>query len=83
MNKLDEQQLLDLKKQIEQAKTQVAELQGSRKHLMKELKDDWGCTTIEEAEKKLKKLQKELEQLQNKIKEQTEELIEKYNLEVG
>ena len=46
---MTEQQLLDLKERVEDAKTQVAELNGQQTALMNQLKNDWGCKTIEEA----------------------------------
>lgn len=78
---MTENELLDLKKQIEEAKTQVAELEGTRKHLMKELKDDWGCGSVEEAEKKLNTMESDLDKLRDKINKGIEELTEKYDLE--
>lgn len=78
---MTEQELLNLKQEIEEAKTKVAELQGSKKHLMKELENDWKCTTVKQAEKKLETMKAELEKLKQKIQESTEELMEKYDLE--
>ena len=78
---MTEKELLNLKKQIEEAKTKVAELEGTRKHLMKELKDDWSCNSVEEAEKKLNKMESDLDKLRTQIDKGIEELTEKYNLE--
>jgi len=75
----DEQELLNLKAEIEESKTKVSELTGQKNALMKQLRDDWGCKTIEEAEAKLKKMKRELDQLDTQINEQTKELEEKYN----
>lgn len=75
---LTEEQLLDLKGEIDTAKTKVAELTGTRKTLMAQLKETWGCKTVEEADKKLKTLGEEINQLEASIKEQTEDLEKKW-----
>ena len=77
---MDERELLDLKKKVDQAKTTVSELTGQQKSLMRQLKDDWKCNTVPEAEKKLKGIKTEIENLENDIAESTKELEEKYNL---
>ena len=78
---LDERDLLDLKKKVDEAKSTVSELTGQKTALMKQLKDDWSCATIEQAEKKLKTMKKEIENLEQSIKEGVTELEEKYNIE--
>jgi chromosome segregation ATPase len=75
---MTEQQLLTLKKEIDEAKTEVAELQGQYKALMKQLKDDWGCDSIEAAEKLLNKKDSELSKLATQIESGLKELEEKY-----
>lgn len=55
--------------------------EGTRKHLMKELKDDWECGSVEEAEKKLNTMESDLDKLREKIDKGIEELTEKYDLE--
>ena len=82
MTQLTEQQLLNLKEEIEEAKKKVAELRGEKKHLMKELKEDWDCENIDQGEKKLDQMSKQLTKLKQDIGKGTEELIEKYDLEV-
>jgi predicted nucleic acid-binding Zn-ribbon protein len=71
---LDEQQLLDLKDKIEAAKTNVSSLNGQKQAMMKQLKDDWGCDTIEQAEEKLKQMDKNIGLLDKKIDSATKEL---------
>jgi predicted nuclease with TOPRIM domain len=75
-----EQQLLDLKKNVDEAKTSVAELTGQQKSLMKQLKDDWQCSTIEAAQMKLKSMDNDIANLDAKIAKGTKELEEKYNV---
>jgi len=72
--KLDEQQLLDLKDKIEAAKTNVSSLSGQKQAMMKQLKDDWDCNTVEEAEKKLKLMDENISKLDKKIDTATKEL---------
>ena len=74
-----EQQLLDLKKQIDQAKSEVSELNGREKRLMEQLQKDWGCKTVKEAEKKIKDMETDLASINEQIHKGVEELEEKYD----
>lgn len=64
---LSKDQLLDLKEKIDNTKTTISEYTGQLQGMMKSLKDDWGCTTVEEAKKKLTHLEKNVEVLQKKL----------------
>lgn len=75
---MTEKELLDLKERVDDAKTKVSELKGQQTALMNQLKTDWKCNSIEEAEKKLKTMEKEIATIEDKIKEGVEELEEKY-----
>ncbi len=75
---MKESELLRLKQQIDDAKSQTAELKGHQSALMKQLKDDWKCNSVEEAEKLVKKMDREISDLNAKIEEGTKELEEKY-----
>ena len=81
MKKLDEQDLLDLKKDIDEAKTKQSELVGQKNALMTQLKNDWGCKTVEEAQEKLKTMGEEIEDIEDKIEKGVTDLQEKYNVE--
>lgn len=50
-----------LKKKIEDAKTRKAKAEGALEQAMTRLKDEFGCSTIDEAEEKLKQLQTEID----------------------
>ena len=78
---LTEKQLLDLKEEIGEAKNKVAELKGQQNALMKQLKEEWGCTTLEQAEKKIAQIEEEVAILQRQIEKGIEELQEKYGIE--
>ena len=74
------EKLLDLKKDIDNAKTEIAKLEGKKEVIMKDLKDQWKCTTIAQAEKSLKAFTKEADNLNNQIEKSITELEEKYEL---
>ena len=76
---MKEQDLFKLKQEIEEAKTSVSELKGQQNALLKQLKEEWGCSTVEEAEKKIQIMKKDIEKLENSIAVGLEELEEKYH----
>jgi hypothetical protein len=77
--KLDEDALLNLKAEIEAAKTTVSELTGQKNALMTQLKETYGCKTIDEAEKKLEKMDKNIKSIEKQIEEGTKALELKLN----
>jgi predicted nucleic acid-binding Zn-ribbon protein len=77
---MNKNELLNLKNEIETAKTTVSSLNGKLEYLMASLKDQHGCKTIKEAEKKIKVLEEKSETLQERIETATTELEEKYEL---
>ena len=77
---MNKAQLLALKDEIDAAKTKVSELKGTEKYLMKQLKDQHGCDSVEAAEKKLATLDKQIEKVQKQIEKGTQELEAKYEL---
>jgi len=76
---MTEQDLLRLKQKIDDAKRQTSELKGHKTALMNQLKTDWKCATVEEAEKLMAKMDKEITALNNSIEQGLKELEEKYN----
>ncbi len=77
---MDESRLLALKRKVEDAKAQVAELRGKKSYLEQELKETWQCSTTTEAERLLTKLEEEAKALSGKIERGTKELQERYEL---
>lgn len=77
---MKEQDLLNLKKKVEESKQKVSELRGHQNALMKQLKDDWKCKSVENAEKKLKSMKTEIERLDESIEEGIKEIEEKYDV---
>ena len=77
---MDEKQLLELKQEIDEAKSKISELTGTKNQLMKDLEERWDCKTLKEAEKSHKKLADEIRTLSDKIDKGVKELNEKYEL---
>lgn len=77
---MEERELLSLKKKIDQAKTQVAELTGQKNYLMEDLKTTWKCRSISQAEELLLKLEKELECSREELAAAIQAIEEKYNV---
>jgi predicted nuclease with TOPRIM domain len=76
---MDVQDLMELKDQIEEAKAKTSELKGHQTALMKQLKDDWKCNSVEEAEVLVKKMDKQITDLDKQIAKGLQELEENYN----
>lgn len=72
-----ETDLLKLKAEIDSARIKVSELTGQKNALVKQL-EEWGCNTIEEAEKKLKDMESEISNFDVKIASGIQELEVKY-----
>ena len=78
---MEKTQLLELKEQIDTAKQQVSQLEGRKEYLMQQLKEQWKCSTIPAAEKKVKELEKEISDLDEQIQDGVKELEEKYDFD--
>ena len=78
---MDEQRLLELKQEIDEAKTKVSELTGQKNALMKQLKEEYGCKTIQDADNKVDDLEKQIDDLNSQIEQGIEELETKYDFE--
>jgi predicted transcriptional regulator len=76
-------ELLDIKDQIEKADKRKSELQGQIKELLSRLKKDHGCSSGKEGDKKLEKMQLDLEKMQDKLDKGTADLQEKMDVEVS
>ncbi len=77
---MTEQELFKLKEKVDTAKTTVSELRGQYNAMMKQLKDDWKITSLENAETELEKMSKEIERINQKISKHTEELESKFKI---
>jgi len=77
---MTKQELLDLKDDVAEAKSKVSELTGQKTALMSQLKTDWDCKTIKEAEDKLQEMEDSISKLEKKIETGVSELENKYEL---
>jgi predicted nuclease with TOPRIM domain len=77
---MNEKQLLDLKEDVGDAKQKVAELTGQQTALMSQLKTEYSCKTISEAEIKLKEMNDSISVIDKKIEKGCLELQEKYEV---
>jgi hypothetical protein len=64
---MKEQELLQLKERITNAKAKVNELKGRHNYLMQELAQQWGCKTVAEAEAKVNNMNAEIVKLDAQI----------------
>lgn len=77
-----EQKLLKIKEEIDSAKVELSKAEGKKDVLLSQLKSQFGCSSIEEAEKKVKTLEKSIAKLLASIEEGLLEIEEKYDLEI-
>lgn len=77
---ITERQLLKIKEDIEQAKEAVSGIKGQMTAVLKQLKEEWDCNSLEEAKEKKNDLEVELNDIDKKINSLTKELQEKYDL---
>jgi len=73
-------ELLELKEQIAKAKNTVAELKGQQNAMMKQLREEWKCDTVEDAENLIRKMDGEIDALNKNIEEGMKELESKYQI---
>lgn len=61
------EELIELQEEIERRKTQKAQLEGERNAILKQLKEDWDCKTVKQAEQKISELEEERNSLDLEI----------------
>jgi hypothetical protein len=76
---INEEKLLNLKKKLEEAKTERSKLEGKLSLLYAQLQT-LGCKSIEDGEKAIAVLKKESEKLETEIQNKIKEFEEKYKL---
>ena len=74
---LTKQELLDLKQEIDETKPKVSEIIGQQKTLFRQLKEQWNCTTLDIAKKKIETWETEVVNIDSKIKTKSKELEDK------
>lgn len=77
---MNETQLFKLKKEVEEAKQEVSELKGHLTAQMKQLKEEWKCSSVEDGESKIVSMKKEISKIDSQIEEGSIKLEEMYNV---
>lgn len=70
--------LLTLKKKIKDKQDEKSRLQGRLDQLMSQLKEEFGCSSVEEGKAKLGELEAEVKNLQSQVTASTAEIERKY-----
>lgn len=68
------QELLRMKSRLEKDKNTRLELQGELKSVMKQLQEDFGVSSLEEAEEMQSTMQEEIITIEKQIQEQLQEI---------
>jgi hypothetical protein len=76
---MTKEQLLDLKEKIDTVKTTISEYTGQLNGMMKQLKTEFDCDTVPEAETKLAGIEKNIGILEKKINKGILELESQLN----
>jgi len=76
---MDKKKLFDLKDQVGKAKAKASELKGRKSQLIDTLKNEHGCISVNQAEKKDNKMETEIDKLENKKEKAVKELEDEYD----
>jgi predicted transcriptional regulator len=71
-----------LKRQEEESRREADRAQGALENLLKRLKEEFGCSGEEEAQRLLRRLSKESEKLEASLEEKVKRLEEEYGEKV-
>ena len=71
---MKEQELFEIKRQIEENKQEISSLLGSEKTLIEQLRDVWGVSSVEDALTKLEREKKKVSKMTEQINEALEEI---------
>ncbi len=75
------QKIIDYKEIIEEAKKNLNREEGKIIEIKKRLKNEFDCSTVNEAEEKINLLEEKLKEKEEKLKEITTKLDNDYNWE--
>ena len=75
---MSKQELIDLKDEIERAKEDKAKDEGRLSSLMERLSEEYGLNSLDEAEKKIAEIEKEVSVLDKEYDTGLKDLREKY-----
>lgn len=73
------QKYLQLKKKVDQSQQEADKAEGALEQVIKQLKKEFGCTTLEEAKKKLKILERQQQKAETEFGDAVEEFEEKWD----
>lgn len=76
---MNTKRLLKIKEQIEDAKTKQSELTGQIKTIKKQMQTEFNVDTVDEAEKLLKKMDKELTTMEGEFKKRIKKLEDSHD----
>lgn len=76
--KKQEEWLLELKEEIDNAKSEITRLEGQKSYLLDQLKEEFEINSLKEANKKVEEEETSLEELEEQLDEQIQEIKEKY-----
>jgi len=71
----ERKRLENIKEQLEVLKEKQREAEAEKKLFMKQLMDDFGCGSIDEAQKLLEEMEEECEKMETEIIKRSEKLI--------
>jgi uncharacterized protein YukE len=72
--KIDEEQLMKMKKNVDEAKNNIAQYNGQLQILMKQLKTEWELSTVEEIDSQIEVFDTNIRRIDIKIEKGTAEL---------
>jgi predicted nucleic acid-binding Zn-ribbon protein len=78
---MTEDQLLQIKEQIDTAKSEISKLEGRKENLMETLNSQFKCKSVEEAEKTLLSLTTQIKEIDLTIQEESKKLESKYDFD--
>ena len=79
---MTERDLLNLKEKIESSKESISQMKGQLTVLLQQLKENFDCSTFEQAKKKYKQMEKDHETLSSELEEEIENFEIKYLNEI-
>lgn len=68
------EELIELQEEIEERKTQKAQLEGERNAILKQLQEEWNCKTVKQAQQLIEEKELEISRLEGEIENEMEEL---------
>ena len=75
---MDKEDLFALKEEIEDAKTEISELKGEQKAIIKQLNENWECSKIKDGRQKIEEFSKELRTINKQLFEILQRISSQY-----